>query len=1721
MPKLTSRVKHVAVLGTGGRESAFVETLLSDPQVETISVFEFNAGFVTEPRVKNVPVSVSHQKKVVEYCQKNKVDLVMIGPEQVQVDGMGEVLRKVGIPVFGASKRASVIESDKAWARAFMTQLNLPQPEYLEFSEPKKALKAAQTNHQLKVVKATGLASGKGVIVCDTTEEVAAALQTILTDKKFGAAGETILLEERLGWKDQAAQEVSVMFYSDGTHLLPLPLAQDYKREFDGDQGQNTGGMGTYISRTVLKPEEQIFVQEEIAQPLIDALKKDKRPFVGILYIGLMKTANKRHNPYGLFIIEINSRGGDPETVVQLAGQTHPQIAEFYRACAQGDLTSVEPPTFKNFEYVDVVLAAPSYPDGKSQNEVITGLEATETEADNQVKVIHAGTTYQSGQTLTNGGRILNIVGTGKSLVQARNRAYERVEMIRFGKSEPKYRHDIAQQKTSSTAQICVVSLVADPRLVAKNKVLTDLNRYPTAVLTSMVDVYTIKKSLTSSQLQQTADILHNPVWQEATTNSQPTPEEFSWVIEIGYLPGVTDNVAHTVKSAMIDSLKKTFADDEGVWTSQLLFLSGKISAIEAQRIAQAFANPLIQRISIKKADQFKQDGGMDVIVPQVKLTTSNQVLEVNLEVSDEELMTIGKLGVAGPDGTRRGALALDLAYLKTIQAHYRELGRNPTDIELESIAQTWSEHCKHTIFADPIDELQDGLFRTYIKRATERIRKHKGARDQTVSVFTDNSGALAFDDEYLVTDKVETHNSPSALDPFGGSITGIVGVNRDALGFGLGAKPILNRYGFCFTQPGDMTSLYRDADQKQPLLSAKWIMDGVIAGVNSGGNCSGIPSPQGFLYFDSRYRGKPLVFVGTVGLIPRQVNGSRLDEKQARPGDYVVVIGGRVGLDGIHGATFSSETLSTHSPVTAVQIGDPITQKKLSDALVKEARDLGLYTSITDNGAGGLSCSVAEMAKESGGFSVDLDQVLVKYPGLDPWQVWISESQERMTLSVPPANWPEFEALMKRHDVEASVIGTFTDTGRCEVFSDRQKIMDLEMQFLHDGLPPRAMNTVRPQPALMDPTVPDSLKVSDMFMELLARPSVASTAFVSQQFDHEVQATSALKPLQGRGRVNADATAIRPRPESHKGVVVSQALYPSYSEIDAYHMAACSIDAAIRNLVTVGVNPDVVALLDNFCWCSSTEPERLYQLKEAARACYDLAVAYGTPFISGKDSMFNDFKGFDEQGQPVKISVPPTLLVSSLAVIDDVRLLVSLDAKAAGDIVYVLGQTKEELGGSELYRLLAEKDSSSALGTTVPEVDILANAHRYQQYHKAINEELIASAVSLGRGGLAAALTKTCLGGLLGVKVTLKKLPGEWETDVGALFSETQGRILVTVPPQSRTQFESLFQPGELAEIGQIQASPVMNIEAKQRVNNLQFSLDELKAAYFSTSPSTHQLPQGRSVMPSLAASLPKTLVLTGYGINCEEETAFAFGQAGSSTQTIHINDLIAQPSLLKSVEILAIPGGFSFGDDTGSGNAFAQKLKNNLWPEIEKFVEGDHLVIGICNGCQILSNLGLLPVMDDQYGQRSLAFIHNDNALYTDRWVDLNIEGQGPWLTGLTSLTVPIAHGEGKVYASPLVLGQLEERKQVAARYVHGEMCRHFQLEANPNGSAHNIAAATDPSGRVLGIMPHPERSIHFTQLPHWTYLKSQYQRQGLAIPEVGPGLELFQNAVKYFTA
>ncbi|MEQ8762562.1 MAG: phosphoribosylformylglycinamidine synthase subunit PurL, partial [Planctomycetota bacterium] len=650
-----------------------------------------------------------------------------------------------------------------------------------------------------------------------------------------------------------------------------------------------------------------------------------------------------------------------------------------------------------------------------------------------------------------------------------------------------------------------------------------------------------------------------------------------------------------------------------------------------------------------------------------------------------------------------------------------------------------------------------------------------------------DNAGIIRFDAENDDCLKVETHNHPSAIEPYGGAGTGIGGVIRDVLGTGLGARPIASTDVFC-VGPLDLGV----EDVPRGALHPRRVLKGIVSGVRDYGNRMGIPTVNGAVCFHDRFVGNPLVFCGNVGILPRDKAF-----KAARTGDAVVVLGGRTGRDGIHGATFSSIELSSESETVssgAVQIGDPITEKKLLDALLI-ARDENLYTAITDCGAGGLSSAVCEMGEELGA-EVHLERVPLKYDGLTYPEIWISEAQERMVVSVPQKHVDRLLALCAAEDVEATVIGTFTDSKRLHLFFQGNQVADLEMDFLHDGLPEFHRPATWTAPEKLPAPALEGRPTGDHLRAVLALPNVASKEWIIRQYDHEVQAGSVLKPLQGESLDGpGDASVIAPVLGSNIGLAIGCGLAPWIGDLDPAEMARLAIDEALRNVVATGGDPEHTAILDNFAWGSPDRPEALGALVLASRACYEAAVAYGTPFISGKDSLNNEFR--TESGESV--SIPPTLLISALARVPDIRRCVSFELKAEGRALYLVGQTTGALNGSHLYQSLGVS------GGEVPSVDLVAGPRNLRVVSDLIRKGLVTACHDLSDGGLAVAIAEMAFSGSIGAHIDLGLVPSNPSIDTWAqLFAESPSRFLLEVREDDRAQVEELLSGVAHARIGE-----------------------------------------------------------------------------------------------------------------------------------------------------------------------------------------------------------------------------------------------------------------------------------------------------------------------------
>ena len=871
--------------------------------------------------------------------------------------------------------------------------------------------------------------------------------------------------------------------------------------------------------------------------------------------------------------------------------------------------------------------------------------------------------------------------------------------------------------------------------------------------------------------------------------------------IEIAHNPGVMDPVEESALKGIRDL---GIANVQAVRRARRYLLYGSIPAQELETITnKVLSNKLIQHVV---ADPSKQKTFL-VSNPKEKF----ELVRVDLlGAADKKLKAL----------SHDRQLFLNFDEMKAIQAHFKELGRNPTDCELETIAQTWSEHCYHKTFRGDIRYKEHGksktklirnLLKSTIVKATKEINK-----SWCVSVFHDNAGVIKFDEDTHVCFKVETHNHPSALEPFGGANTGVGGVIRDILGTGLGAKPVCGTDVFCFAPP-DMDF----AELPPGTLHPKRIMKGVVSGVRDYGNKMGIPTVNGAIVFDKRFVGNPLVYCGNVGLLPK----GRV-RKKARKGDLIVVVGGKTGRDGIHGATFSSGELTEESEVVssgAVQIGDPIQEKKVLDALM-QARDKNLYTAITDCGAGGLSSAVGEMGSKLGA-RVDLDKVPLKYQGLNYDEIWISESQERMVLSVPPCNWKALREIFAGENVEAAALGEFTGRKRLELFFKGQRVCDLDMTFLHDGVPKITKEAYWRSPKLGQPRLPKTVDLNVKLREVLSHYNVCSKESVIRQYDHEVQGTSVIKPLVGaRCDGPSDASVLAPRLGSNKGIAIANGINVRYGMIDPFWMAASCIDEAVRQIIAVGGDIRQIAILDNFCWGNPDKPDRLGGLVRAAEGCYKAAVSYKVPFISGKDSLYNEYT---QNGK--SLAIPGTLLISAIGIIKDVTKTVTMDFKNPGNLIYCVGTTYDELGGS-IYL-----DTSGFLGNTVPKVNFQQGNKIFTAVSKAVQSGLVRSLHDCSEGGLGVALAEMAFSGGYGATARLDKVPyrGKDRRNDTVLFSESNSRLIVEVEPRHQKKFERLFRGVACAVMGVVDQTPGLVVYGLNGEVCVHSTLDVLKQAW------------------------------------------------------------------------------------------------------------------------------------------------------------------------------------------------------------------------------------------------------------------------------------------------
>jgi len=1131
----------------------------------------------------------------------------------------------------------------------------------------------------------------------------------------------------------------------------------------------------------------------------------------------------------------------------------------------------------------------------------------------------------------------------------------------------------------------------------------------------------------------------------------QPPELEAGWTyVDVALHPGVTDAEAET----LLALLAARGLTGVRAATGRRYYVQGPGPEELAARAARVLANPVIEHWS----------AGAPAIPGFVEAAPAR------LEARAIPLQGMDAAQLAGLSRSRR--LALDAQEMKAIQAYFAREGRVPTDVELETLAQSWSEHCAHKTFRSPIvysgpragerdgviTERIEGLLKTYIKGVTDRL-----GCPWVRSAIEDNAGIVAFAEGYDLAFKVETHNHPSALEPFGGAGTGVGGVIRDVLG--VSARPVAVTDVLCFGPP-DLPQGELPAGSLHP----RRVYEGVTRGIEDYGNKMGVPTVNGAVYYHDDYTANPLVYAGCLGILP---SGSH--PREPRAGDWVVLAGGRTGRDGIGGATFSSMAMdhATHEVAGAsVQIGDPIQEKKVAD-LVLAARAEGLYHAITDCGAGGLSSAVGEMGAALG-VRVELERVPLKYPGLEPWEIWLSEAQERMVMAVPPDRWERLAELARLYQVEVVRIGRFEASGRLVVAAGGRVVADLAMDFVHGGWPRRERRAEWRPPRLARSRFEPG---PELLPELLAHPNLRSREELVRRYDHLVQGGTARGPLAGAADHGpGDAAVLVPQElqgEDPPAAALAVGLATGLYEVDPYLMAFMALDEAVRNLVAVGADPDRIAVLDNFSWGDPNRPDRLGSLVRAAQGLRDAALRYGTPFISGKDSLNNEYQG----AGGVRHAIPGTLVVSGLGRLARVSRAQSLDLKAAGDPVWLLGFTGRALAGSHAGKLAGMPVTAGGLPVFSERAPDWLRA-----LHRAVTAGWVRAVHDLSEGGLALAAAEMAIAGRLGLDLDPARAPvTEPLSEAELLFSESPSRFLVEVDPDHEAEFAALFEGLPVARVGRVTPEPLL------RLGGWSWPLERLERAWRGQTAPDPRPPKPAAngyAVPAVRRSRPRAAVLFAPGTNRDGDAGIALERAGARPELVPLADLGRRG--LADYDLLLLPGGFSYGDDLGAGKVWALELAGRFGEEMDAFITAGKPVLGICNGFQALVKAGFLPGWQ---GPPRVTLAPNASGRFETRWVWLEpaADAACPFVAGLSEpLYVPVAHGEGRLAVQDAeVLARLEAAGQVALRYAlpgGGEP----GYPANPNGSAGHVAGLCNPAGNVLGLMPHPEDHVFPWQHP-----------------------------------
>ncbi len=892
---------------------------------------------------------------------------------------------------------------------------------------------------------------------------------------------------------------------------------------------------------------------------------------------------------------------------------------------------------------------------------------------------------------------------------------------------------------------------------------IKNINHISTAKVFTFADLTPAQTELIKNKL------LLEPLWLRQKESSY---KNGLLTIEIGLKPGVTN----TERDSIIKAVQDLGIKELKIQTSKAYTFYGKIEKGKIKKIADKILfNKTVERILADPASIFKSRSPQKLKVESIPIR--NLSLKKLLDLSHQRLLFLSK------------------EELIKIKRHFQKLYRDPTDCEIEILAQTWSEHNFHKTFKAKI-RIGKKIKNSFIERIkkTTDIINHKDA----MVVFSDNAGIVSFDKKYAISAKTETHNSPSAIEPYGGSATGVGGVFRDIAGSGLGAKNIAALDIFCFGYP--------NMPYKQVLpgcLHPKRIMQKCIQGVKDYGNRMGIPTVNGSLSFASKYRAKPVVLVGAVGVLPKKY----VLKKNLHKGDLIVTVGGKTGRDGIHGATFSSGEMTKKTEMdaqSAVQIGNPIEEKRMFDALLV-ARDKNLLKFITDCGGGGYSSAIGELAKDVG-LKIDLSQIPLKYEGLMPWEIWLSESQERMVIVIDRKNWPKFKNICQMFNTKSSIIGSITGDKKLKLFYHDEIVADLSMSFLHGGVPQKILKAKFPKKSgKKQKKHKTNFVLKSVVAKILSHPNVASKEEIVRRYDHEVQGRLILKPFIGKNLdAPSDSSIIKPVFDSYKGVAIAHGLNTRVSQIDPFWGGIYAVDECLRNLVVSGVDPSKIFLLDNFIFPKPDNPYVLGDLDYAVDGICLAAKLFKAPFISGKDSLSGTYVNGKQ-----RIDVPPTICISGVGIVPDIRKSISSDFKKDGNLIVLFGEVNEKLSGSifdEIYKFKGDK---------IPKFNLKKALRLYNFFYNLLKKDLIFSAHDVSEGGLFVSLVEMCFGNNFGAKLNI---PAGLKDASSFLFSESGGRIVAEIEEKNLTKIKKLARGINIKVLGTISLDGRITINSGEK---------------------------------------------------------------------------------------------------------------------------------------------------------------------------------------------------------------------------------------------------------------------------------------------------------------